>query len=281
LSFILPALPQAHDLDGIKKDGVLRHIGVHYAAFVTGCGDGLDVEIIQGFAAYLGVKYQFVKSSWSTLFGDLTGKNTQKGLQGADILKAIAVKGDVIASGITILPWRSEIIAFSNPTFPTSVWLVSSAESSLQPVKPSGSVETDINYVKSLLKGHSLLAMKNTCLDPALYNLRNSGVEIRFSNGRFDMNELAPAVFNHAADATLLDVPDALIALQKWPGKIKVIGPVSKAQQMGVCFRKDSPRLRQAFNRYLEKIKKDGSYAALVRKYYPSVFHYYPDFFTK
>jgi hypothetical protein len=61
------------DLDEIKKRGVLRHLGVPYANFVTGSGDGLDVEMMKLFAQYLGVEYQYVKTSWKTVISDLIG----------------------------------------------------------------------------------------------------------------------------------------------------------------------------------------------------------------
>ena len=50
---------------------------------------------------------------------------------------------------------------------------------------------------------------------------------------------------------------------------------------MGAAFTKDSPQLRQAFNRFLEKCQKDGTYLRLVKKYYPDVLSYFPDFFAK
>ncbi|MBW1993760.1 MAG: ABC transporter substrate-binding protein, partial [Deltaproteobacteria bacterium] len=34
------------DLQEVRKTGVLRHLGVPYANFVTGSGDGLDVELV-------------------------------------------------------------------------------------------------------------------------------------------------------------------------------------------------------------------------------------------
>ena len=80
--------------------------------------------------------------------------------------------------------------------------------------------------------------------------------------------------------ALVLDIPDALIALEKWPGEIKVIGPVSGQQEMAVAFRKDSPKLRAAFDAWFEQIKKDGTYIDLVKKYYPAVFLHFPDFFS-
>lgn len=54
----------AGDLQDAKKSVVLRHLGIPYANFVTGDGDGMDVELIQKFAKPLGVNYQYVKTDW-------------------------------------------------------------------------------------------------------------------------------------------------------------------------------------------------------------------------
>lgn len=275
----LPLTTHARDLSGVLEAGVLRHLGIPYANFVTGSGDGLDVELMQGFAAHLGVEYRYVSSDWNRIFGDLTGRNARRGESGAELLSTVPIKGDIIANGMTVLPWRQEVVNFSNPTFPSSVWLIARAESSLVPIKPTGSLETDIAAVKGSLDGHSVLAMQNTCLDPALYRMSETKADVRLPQKKLKLNEMAPAILNHEAETTLLDVPDALIALEKWPGQLKVIGPISDYQVMGAGFRKDSPELHEAFNHYLKKIRQDGSYNRLVKKYYPSVFVYYADFF--
>lgn len=92
---------------------------------------------------------------------------------------------------------------------------------------------------------------------------------------------MVPAIMKNDAESTLLDVADTLIALEKWPGEIKVIGPVSENQKMAVAFRKNSPELREAFDRYLDSIKKDGTYEKLVKKYYPSIYYFYNDYFLE
>ncbi len=275
----LPPVNYAQDLPEILDAGVLRHLGIPYANFVTGSGDGLDVELMQGFAAHLGTEYQFVKSDWSRIFGDLTGRHARRGDHGAELLDNSPVIGDIIASGMTVLPWRQDVVNFSSPTFPSSVWLIARAESSLAPIKLSGSLESDISAVKRSLDGHSVLALKSTCLDPALYRMSETKASVRLPRQKLKLNEMAPAILNNEAETTLLDVPDALIALEKWPGQLKVIGPISGEQMMGAGFRKDSPGLLEAFNHYLEKIRQDGTYNRMVKKYYPSVFVYYADFF--
>ncbi len=52
-------------------------------------------------------------------------------------------------------------------------------------------------------------------------------------------------------------------------------------QEMGCGFAKDSPLLLQEFNRFFDKVKKDGSYRKLVEEHYPSVISYFPEFFEK
>jgi len=269
---------QAQDLDAVKARGVLRHLGIPYANFVTGGGDGMDVELMQRFAESLGVRYQYVKTDWNDAIGDLTGRNVRPRRGGGiDVVGEVPVRGDVIANGMTVIPWREQVIAFSVPTFPNQVWLVARSDSPLAPITPSGSIEKDIAAVKMLLRDRSLLCKANTCLDPALYQIDATGARVRLFAG--SLNELAPALLNGEAEVTLLDVPDALVALEKWPGRIKVIGPVSAVQDMAVAFRKDTPQLRAAFDAFLADLKRSGAFRAIAKKYYPYVQDYYPDFF--
>ena len=108
--FIHSAL--ADDLQDIRARGVLRHLGIPYANFVTGSGDGFDVELMQGFARELGVRYEFVQSNWNDVIGDLTGKEIRYKPSVQEI-GSRPVRGDVIANGMTILPPRLKLLDFS------------------------------------------------------------------------------------------------------------------------------------------------------------------------
>ena len=92
---------------------------------------------------------------------------------------------------------------------------------------------------------------------------------------------MVPALLNREAEMTLLDVPDAILDLKKWAGKIKVLGPISEHQDLAAAFPKDAPELRKAFDEYLLKVKADGSYDKLVDKYYPGIRRYFPEFFAR
>lgn len=282
----LSSYAYSRDLAEIEATGVLRHLGVPYANFVTEYKEGnqiihsgFDVELIQGFAKYLGVKYQFVSATWKNVFGKLTGKDVQFIDKKLTYGSPQPIEGDLIANGLTTLDWRKNVVHFSLDYFPSAVWLIARMRSNILPIKPSGSIEEDINHVKEVIANRSVLAMKYSCLDPNLYQLNQTQANVVLPKKSLKLNEMVPAILNNEAEATILDLADSLIALEKWSNEIKVIGPISEDQTMAVGFRKSSPQLRQAFNQYLVKIKKNGVYMKLVDKYYPSIRHYYNDYF--
>ena len=278
LGFLILGTATARDLQDLKKEGVLRHLGVPYANFVNDGDQGLDVELMRLFSAEIGVRYEYVPTTWKGVFGDLIGNKVIFDGDNVKIADKVPIRGDVIANGLTILPAREKILNFSAPTFPNQVWLVAGSQSTLHPIAPSGDLQKDITKVKSLMTGKTVFGMTGTCLDPKLYDLDAVHAVSKLFEG--SLNELAPAVLKGEAETTLLDVPDSLVALAKWPGQVKILGPVSEQQEMAVGFRKDSPELQGAFAKFFKKIQEDGTYTNLVKKYYPDVFYYYPDFFT-
>ncbi len=267
----------AGDLADVKSRGVLRHIGLPYANFNTGSGDGMEAELTRLFAKSLGVSYEFVQSDWGPLVQDLIGKKVKVTNGKTELLEDAPVKGDIIANGFTIIPWRQQVVNFSTPTFPNQIWLVARSDSPVKPIKPTKNIEKDIALTKALMKGRTVLTAEKTCLDPVLYNLSATGATIINFTGK--LNEIAPAMLNKEAEMTILDVPDALVALDKWKGQIKILGPVSAKQQMAAGFSKDSPQLLTAYNTFIKKAQSDGTYLKLIKKYYPTAKTYFPEFF--
>ncbi len=267
------------DLPEVKASGVLRHIGVPYANFVTGGGDGLDVDLMKLFAKRLGVQYVYVETSWPKVIEDISGKTFHRVGESIEITGSTKALGDIAASGVTILPWREKIVDFSTPTFPNQVWLAARSDSRLQPITPSGDMLKDVEMVKSRLKDITVLGISGTCIDPKLYGIPEVGAIARNFDGK--LNEMVPAVINGDAETALLDVPDILISMEKWPGRFKIIGPISEMQNMGCAFSKESPKLREAFNSFFKECLDNGVYAGLLNKYYPAIMQMYPDFFPQ
>jgi ABC-type amino acid transport substrate-binding protein len=271
----------AADLAEIKKRGEIRHIGIRYANFVTGAGDGLDVELMEGFAKRIGVSYKLVYSDFYSVIRDLLGKDVLRKNGEVTLTGDYPIKGDVISTGFTVLPWREAVLLYSDPTLPSQVLLVAPAESNLQPIEGSADLAADIAKTRKAIGSRSVLVMERTCLDPANYGLVNVGIDLKAYNKSANLNEMVPAMLNEEAELTLLDVPDAILDLRKWAGRIKVLGPISGRQMLATAFPKDAPALRDEFNAYLNDIKASGVYDRLVDKYYPGIRRFFPEFFAK
>ncbi len=271
----------AASLDEIRARGELRHLGIPYANFVTGDGHGFDVELMRGFAEHIGVNYTLVYSDFYSVVRDLLGQDVERDGDAVRLVGDHPVRGDVIAAGFTVLPWREAVLLFSEPTFPSQVLLVARAGSDLQPVPDGPDLAADIAATKALIGQRSLLVMDNTCLDPSGYGLEGVGLDLRAYTDSTNLNEMVPALLAGKAELTLLDVPDAILDLQKWAGRIKVLGPVSGHQVLASAFRPDAQQLRDAFNDYLLQLQADGRYGALVDQYYPGIRAYFPEFFTR
>lgn len=277
----LAPLALAADLKEIQARGELRHLGIRYANFVTGTGDGFEVELIQGFAKQIGVRYTLVYTDFYNVLRDLLGKDVVRKGDDVRLEGNFPVKGDLIATGFTVLPWREAVVLFSQPTFPSQVLLVARADSAFTPIKGSDSLSADIKATKSMIGKNSLLVMERTCLDPANYGLKGVGIDLKAYTRSTNLNEMVPALLNREAELTLLDVPDVILDLRRWAGRIKVLGPISEHQELATAFPKDAPELRRAFDEYLLKIKADGTYDRLVDKYFPGIRRYFPEFFAR
>lgn len=270
----------AQDLAEIKARGTLRHLGVPYANFVLGSNDGLDVEVVQLFARHLGVRYEYIEADWNNVIQDLIGRNItyQPTVRELD---ARPIRGDIIANGLTILPNRMKLVDYSAPTFPSIIWLLSRADYPAKPIKPSGNLLKDIEATKARLGLGSTFVMDNSCIDPRLHGIEGKGYRLLRFTKSANLNDIVPAVLKRESDMTLLDFPDILVAMDKWPGQIKIIGPISEEQRMAAAFRKTSPDLRRAFDEFLGQIQRDGTYMKLVQKYYPAAPRYLPAYFDE
>ena len=281
MAFLFMASSWAADLAEIKKRGEIRHIGIRYANFVTGAGDGLDVELMQGFAKRIGVSYKLVYSDFYSVIHDLLGKDVVRKSGEVTLTGDYPIKGDVISTGFTMLPWREAVLLYSDPVLPSQVLLVAPAESDLQPIEDGADLAADIANTRKAIGSRSVLVMERTCLDPTNYGLDNVGIDLKAYNKSANLNEMVPAMLNKEAELTRLDVPDAILDLRKWAGRIKILGPISERQMLATAFPKDAPALRDEFNAYLRDIKASGVYDRLVDKYYPGIRRFFPEFFAK
>jgi ABC-type amino acid transport substrate-binding protein len=227
------------------------------------------------------VSYKLVYSDFYSVIRDLLGKDVVRKNGEVTLAGDYPIKGDVISTGFTVLPWREAILLYSEPTLPSQVLLVAPAESDLQPIEDGADLAADIANTRKAIGSKSVLVMERTCLDPTNYGLVNVGIDLKAYNKSANLNEMVPAMLNKEAELTLLDVPDAILDLRKWAGKIKILGPISDRQMLATAFPKDAPALRDEFNAYLSDVKASGVYDRLVDKYYPGIRRFFPEYFAK
>ncbi len=270
--------PGYADLREVLSSGALRHLGAVHARFVTENADGFDVELMQLFSKHLGVSYLYVESSWDRFIPDLTGCEPILHSEGGETSSdaPVSILGDVAAHGMTVLPSHQDRVLLSDPVFPTQIWIMARKDSAIRPITPTGNIQEDITAVKSLLRGRTVLSKVYGCLDPSLYGLQSCDVKARDFTGSHQ--DMARAMLMGDAEAMLIDVPDALLALERWPHRLKVIGPVSPPLVMSCAFSRNSPQLREAFNAFLQECRRDGTLYRLAHKHFPSVLHYFPEF---
>lgn len=272
---------QSADLDEIRQRGVLKHIGIQYANFVTMDAEGLDVELVRGFARHIGVRYELVLSDFYHVIRDLLGQDVVRNGDNVTLTGQFVVKGDMIAAGFTVLPWRQAVLNYSTPVFPSQVLLVARTESQYAPIPSQKTLGEEITQTRKVLGKRSLLVMERTCLDPANYGLTGVGIDLKSYKSSTNLDEMVPALLRGDAEFTLLDVPDAVLDMQRWAGRIKMIGPISEHQDLAAAFPKTSPALRAAYDDYLRQVRADGTYDKLVNKYYPGIRRYFPEFFAR
>ncbi len=106
------SLAWAADLKEIQARGEIRHLGIRYANFVTGEGDGFDVDLIRGFAREIGVRYTLVYTDFYNVLRDLLGHDVVNRGGTVTLEGEYPVRGDMIASGFTMLPWREQVVLY-------------------------------------------------------------------------------------------------------------------------------------------------------------------------
>ncbi len=267
------------DLPEVLVRGELRHLGEYYGNFITGTGDGLTVDLMRGFADFLGVRYRFIPTSFKQGLEGLLGQKVvwHKEIPSLKENEDVPLQGDVIAGGFVALPSRGRVVAFSKPIFISQLWVIAKKELSVKPIVPSGSMSKDIQNTITKIRGFSVLGIPGYYVSNSSLWLEEGHCVLVPFYGVF--GELIPGLLKSKAQLAFVDMTGVILGTLRWPGKVKVVGPLSPPYYVSAFFRKSFPRLREAFNDYLRRIQENGKYMELIDRYFPSAKFYFPDFF--
>jgi len=194
--------------------------------------DGIDYEVLEGFAKSLGVRLEIhpVKPSFAELVPAL--------LRG---------EGDVIASSFSITPERKEKVDFTDPYFAVRTVVVVPKGSSIHAVAD--------------LAGKTGSTVQGSSLEERMKKLPG---EVRFHYVDFTRWNY-DALMEKEADFTLLEETFVWRLLPVYPDlKVAFALPDKDVFGFAVAPRSD---LRAALDAYLQQIKDNGELDAIVRKY--------------
>jgi glutamine transport system substrate-binding protein len=188
---------------------------------------------------------------WKEIAKDLKLDYKLQPMDFSGILPALQTRNvDVALAGITIKDERKKVVDFSDGYYDSGFTLMVPVDSTIK--GPDD------------LKGKAL-AIKTGTSSADYAKQHFTGTELReFPNIDNAYLELATG----RVDAAMHDTPNVLYYIHTaGKGRVKAVGPQMMAQQYGIAFPKGSPLVPKV-NAELSRIKADGRYAAIYRKWF-------------
>ncbi len=194
---------------------------------------GFDVELVEAIGKTMGRKVEWVDIDFKGLIPGLISK-----------------RFDMAVSAIYITDERRKVVDFTVPYYAGGlVAMVKEGNTAIRtPADLNGkkvSVQVgtkSVGYVKEKYPQVQLMEVEK---NQEMFNLVDIG----------------------RADAAVTGKPAAYQYTRTRPG-LKVLDEQLTTEEYGMAIRKDSPELTKAVNAALEKMKADGSYAAIVKKWF-------------
>ncbi|MDR5806038.1 transporter substrate-binding domain-containing protein [Caballeronia sp. LP006] len=193
---------------------------------------GFDIDIMNALAKSMGKQIQ-----WT----DIDFKGLVPGL--------VAHRFDAAISGIYITPERAQVIDFTQSYFAGGLSALVKADS---PIKTLA----DLNGKKVTVQ----VGTKSVNFLRDNYP-QVQRVEVEKNQEMFDLVGIG------RADAAVTGKPAAFQFARTRPG-FRVLDKELTTEAYGIAVRKDEPQLRDQMNAALAKIKADGTYDAIVKKWF-------------
>lgn len=194
---------------------------------------GFDIDLIEALARTMGRPVE-----WT----DIDFKGLVPGL--------VSRRFDVAISGIYITPERKKVVDFTEPYYHGGlVAMVKQGNTAIKtPADLAGkkvSVQVGTKSVNFLKENYPKVERVEVEKNEQMFNL----VEI----GR--------------ADTAVTGRPAAAYYVKMRPG-LRLVEPALTTEEYGIAVRRDQPELTKALNAALEKIKADGTYDQIVKKWF-------------
>lgn len=195
---------------------------------------GFDIDMVEAIAKKLGKQVEWV---------DIDFKGLIPGL--------VSHRFDMAVSAIYITDARKKVVDFTEPYYAGGLVAMVKDGSSIQKLADLDgkkvTVQVGTKSVGFLQEHHPKVQRVEVEKNQEMFNLVDIG----------------------RADAAVTGKPAAYQYVRTRPG-LKVLPEQLTTEEYGMALRKDEPELTKAVNKAIEQLKADGTYAAIVKKWFPS-----------
>ncbi|KXO11984.1 transporter substrate-binding domain-containing protein [Marinobacter excellens] len=197
---------------------------------------GFEVELATAMCEELNANCEFVIQAWDGMIPGL-----------------LARKFDLIMSSMSITPERAERVLFSEPYY----------------ITPGGwfgpeSFNTDVTDMDAM-KGKNIGVQRGTTMDTYVTENMGGVVSIKRYTTAEDM---VLDLEGQRLDAVFVDYPVGEQTILNREGYKEVGESVKLGDGVGVAMRKRDTQLAEDINAALRKLKEDGTYDAIMEKYF-------------
>ena len=193
---------------------------------------GFDVELVEAVAAKMGKKVEWV---------DIDFKGLVPGL--------VAKRYDMAVSAIYITDERKKVVDFTQPYYAGGLVAMVKEGSPIAKL-------TDLDGKKVSVQVGTKSVGYMTEHFPKVQR-----VEVEKNQEMFNLVDIG------RADAAVTGKPAAFQYVRTRPG-LRVLDEQLTTEEYGMALRKDTPELTKAVNGAITKLKADGTYAAIVKKWF-------------
>ena len=197
---------------------------------------GFDIDLVHEIASRAGFRVEFESVSWEGIFAGL-----------------LADRYDMIASSVTILPERAEVMLFSRPYFEAAQYLVVRKE------------RDDVRTIEDLAGeevGAQIATTGARLID------RTPGVTVRsYDDLGLAVEDLAQGRLGGiVADVAIVEY--FVLGNDRYGDRLMVVGRPYAIEQYGFAIRIDRPDLKTKIDTALRAIERDGTMARLRRRWF-------------
>lgn len=246
------------DLDSIQKRGYINALvdnnSISYFIY-KGQPMGYDYELLRLFAEHINVR---LKINVTTGIAKAIGKLNRG-------------EGDIMAFPLTITKQRKQYVAFTRPHFNSYQVLVQRKPDNWKDLTADQLEDTMIRNPADLI-GKEVHVLKNTSFIDRLENLSEEiggDIILKVDTADAESEELIRMVARGKIDLTTADHAVAAVNAAYYPN-LDVNTILSLPQQNAWGMRPNSPKLLEAFNEWLEQIKKEPTFMVIYNRYYKS-----------